>query len=56
MGILAAVGFIALAYAVIQWLLWTLLDCDIELFFTEKLGKPISELTRPASMGVKSIK
>lgn len=43
MGLLAALGFIAIAYFVIQFLLWTLLDCDIELFFTTKLGKPISE-------------
>lgn len=43
MGLLAAIGFIVIAYFVISFLLWTLLDCDIELFFTEKLGKPISE-------------
>lgn len=42
MGLLAAVGAIVIIYYVIQALLWTLLDCDIELFFTSKLGKPIS--------------
>jgi hypothetical protein len=57
MGLLAAIGFIAIAYFVINFLLWTLLDCDIELFFTEKLGKPISELsTDPNNCGAKSIK
>ncbi|CRK98666.1 CLUMA_CG011944, isoform A [Clunio marinus] len=44
MGLLAAIGFIVIAYFVIQFLLWTLLDCDIELFFASKLGKPISSL------------
>lgn len=43
MGLLAAIGFIAIAYYVIQFILWTTLDCDIELFFAERLGKPISE-------------
>lgn len=43
MGLLDAIGFIAIIYFVIQFLLWTVLDCDIELFFTTKLGKPISE-------------
>jgi dehydrogenase/reductase SDR family member 7 len=45
MGLLAATGFIAIVYYVIQFLLWTILDCDIELFFAERLGKPISEWT-----------
>lgn len=59
MGLLDAIGFIAIVYFAISFLLWTLLDCDIELYFTEKLGKPISELIRPlegASSGVESIK
>lgn len=43
MGLLAGIGFIAIAYYVIQFLLWTLLDCDIELFLADKLGTPISE-------------
>lgn len=43
MGLLDVIGFIAIVYFVIQFLLWTLLDCDIELFFAEGLGKPISE-------------
>lgn len=43
MGLLAAVGVIVIIYYVISALLWTLLDCDIELFFATKLGKPISE-------------
>lgn len=46
MGLLDAIGFIAIAYFVIVFILWTLLDCDIELFFTTKLGKPISEFTQ----------
>lgn len=43
MGLLAVIGFIVIAYYVINALLWTLLDCDVELFFTSKLGKPISK-------------
>lgn len=43
MGLLAAIGFIAIVYYIIQFLLWTLLDCDIELFIASTLGKPISE-------------
>jgi len=44
MVLLAAIGIIVIIYFVFNYLLWTLLDCDIELFFTEKLGKPISRL------------
>lgn len=55
MGLLAAIGFIAIAYFVIQFLLWTLLDCDIELFLTTKLGKPISEFARFSQRRVKSL-
>lgn len=43
MGLLAAVGIIVVIYYAIQFLLWSILDCDIELFLASHFGRPISE-------------
>lgn len=44
MGLLAAAGFLAIIYFLFQFICWTLLDCDIELFLATKLGKPVTKL------------
>jgi hypothetical protein len=44
MGLLAAIGLIVIIYYIVQFFLWTILDCDIELFIVSILGKPISKL------------
>ncbi|XP_070500749.1 dehydrogenase/reductase SDR family member 7-like [Chironomus tepperi] len=44
MGLLAAIGLIVIIYYIVQFFLWTILDCDIELFIASILGKPISNL------------
>lgn len=43
MGLLAVIGILFIIYWIVQMFLWTILDCDIELFVTSFLGKPISE-------------
>lgn len=43
MGLLEVIGLLFIIYWIIQLFLWTILDCDIDLFLTSLVGKPISE-------------
>jgi dehydrogenase/reductase SDR family member 7 len=44
MGLLEAIGFLALIYGIFQVTCWTLLDCDIELFLAHKFGRKLSKM------------
>lgn len=43
MGFFAAIGFITFFYYVINIIFWTVLDCDIELWYKQRWGKRIGE-------------
>lgn len=44
MGLLQAIGFIAVVYGLFQVIFWTILDCDIELFLASKFGRKLSKM------------
>lgn len=41
MGFFGIIGVLVIVYYLAQILFWTLLDCDVELYIKDKLGKPI---------------
>lgn len=43
MGFFATIGVIVFFYYLISLILWLVRDSDIELFYKEKYGKPISK-------------
>lgn len=44
MGLLALIGLLVVIYYLTQFILWIVLDCDIELFIASHWGRHISEL------------
>jgi dehydrogenase/reductase SDR family member 7 len=44
MGLLQAIGFLAVVYGIFQVICWTILDCDIELFLASKFGRRLSKM------------